>query len=94
MKSYKDERDNLTDLAYLSCKNKFGLKRDVLKILCLEARCTILNKFFKELCQKQISSKNLSYLATSILKKNNGQLDLPEGIKINWNNNYVNIQKS
>ena len=94
MRSYNDERDSLSDLAYISCKNKFGLKIDILKNICLEARCTILNKFFKEMFQKQLSSKNLSYLASQIFKKNNGKLDLPEGIKINWDKNYIKIKRS
>ena len=61
--------------------------------MCLEARCTILNRFLKEIYTKQISSKNLSYLANSILEKNKGQIDLPANFKINWNKNYINCEK-
>ena len=93
MSSYNNERNDLSELAYLSCKDKNGIKRDHLQSLCLEARCTILSRFIKEICTKQISSKNLSYLAYAIFKKNKGQLDLPEGFKIIWNKKYINYKK-
>ena len=93
MSNYNDERNDLTELAYLYCKDKKGIKRDLLNKMCLEARCSILNRFLKEICTKQISSKNLSYLANSILEKNKGQIDLPANFKINWNKNYINCEK-
>ena len=93
MSSYNDERNDLTELAYLYCKDKKGIKRDLLNKMCLEARCTILNRFLREICTKQMSSKNLSYLANSIFEKNKGQIDLPEDFKINWNKNHINCEK-
>ena len=93
MSSYNDERNDLTDLAYFYCKDKKGIKRDLLNKMCLEARCTILNRFLREICTKQMSSKNLSYLANSIFEKNKGKIDLPEDFKINWNKNHINCEK-
>ncbi len=93
MSSYNDERNDLTELAYLYCKDKQGIKRNLLNNMCLEARCTILNRFLREICTKQMSSKNLSYLANSIFEKNKGQIDLPADFKINWNENYINCEK-
>ena len=93
MSSYNDERNDLTELAYLYCKDKKGIKRDLLNKMCLEARCTILNRFLREICTKQMSSKNLAYLANSIFEKNKGQIDLPEDFKINWNKNHINCEK-
>ena len=93
MKNYSNERNDLSKLAYLFCKDKKGLKRDLLNSMCIEARGTILNKFLKEICIKQLSSKNLSDLASSIYYKNKGQLNLPENFKIIWNKNYIDIKK-
>ncbi len=94
MNSYNNERNDLCELAYKYCKDNNGLKRDLLNAMCLEARCTILNRFLKEICIKQFSSKSLSYLADSISKKDKGKIDLPEDLKIIWDKNYVYIQKN
>ena len=94
MKNYDDERNDLSELAYLFCKKKKSVKRDLLNSLCLDARCTILNKFLSEVCTKQLSSKNLSNLATEILKKNNGRIDLHGNLKIVWNKNYIDFEKN
>ncbi len=94
MKSFNAERDDLSNLAYQLCKNKFGLKREILNGMCVEARCTILNKFTREICAKQLSSKTLSNLASAILDKNKGQIDLPEDLQIIWNKNYINYKKT
>ena len=91
MNSFNVERNDLCKLAYLTCKDKKGIKRDLLNRLCLEARSTILNTYLRENCKKQFSSKNLSYLANSIFKKNKGQIDLPEGLKIIWDKDYINF---
>ena len=93
MSCYDRERNELGELAYKFCKNKKGIKRDLLNNLCIEARCTILNKFIKEICKKQLNSKKLSYLASSIIEKRNGNIYLPEGIKITWNTNYIEYKK-
>ena len=93
MKSYYDERNDLSELAYLFCKEKKSIKRDLLNSLCIDARCTILNRFLNEICSKQLSAKNLSYLANSIFKKNKGKIDLPENLKIIWDKNYIDFEK-
>ena len=36
-------------LAYLACKDEKGIKRELLNSLCVEARCTILNIFMKDM---------------------------------------------
>ncbi len=94
MSSYNHERNDLTELAYLYCKDKKGIKRDLLNKMCLEARCTILNRFLREICTKQMISKNLSYLAKSIFNKNTGQIDIPEGLRITWDKNFINFDNS
>ncbi len=94
MHNFKVEQNDLSKLAYLYCKNKKSLKRNLLNSLCLEARSSILNKFLKDICVKQLSSNNLEYLLALILEKNKGQLDLPEGLKIIWDKNYVNLIKT
>ena len=93
MRNFNSEREDLGKLATLSCKNKQSLNRNLLNSLCIEARSTILNRFIKENCTKQLNSKNLSYLASTIFKKNKGQVDLPEGLTIIWDANYINFKK-
>ena len=93
MKNYDDERNDLSELAYFFCKKGKSVKRDLLNSLCLDARCTILNKFISEFCTKQMSSKNLANLATEILKKNKGRIDLPKNLKIVWDVNYIDFEK-
>ena len=61
--------------------------------MCIEARCTILNKFLKEISTKQWSSKNLTKLANAIYEKNKGQINLQEFLRIVWNKNYINFEK-
>ena len=61
--------------------------------MCIEARCTILNRFLREISTKQYSSKSLTKLATSIYEKNKGQINLQEFLKIVWNKNYIDIKK-
>ena len=94
MSNYKNEQNDLSKLAYLSCKDRIGLKRELLNSLCIEARCTILNTFLKKDCKKQLSSKNITHLASSICEKDRGQLNLPDGLKIVWNINYINLEKN
>ena len=94
MRSYNNERDDLSEIAYLLLKHKKGIKRDILNSMCLEARCTLLNRFLKEICVKQLNSKNLSFLASSIFEKNKGQVNLPEGLRIFWNKNYIDFEKN
>ena len=89
MKNYNDEQYDLSILAYRFCKDQNGLNRNLLNSMCPEARCTILKRFLEEICTKQLSSKNLSYLASSILQKRKGQIDLPENLKIMWNKNHI-----
>ena len=93
MKNYDVERNDLSELAYCFCTKEKSIKRDLLNSLCLDARCTILNKFLSKFCTKQLSSKNLANLATEILKKNKGRIDLPKNLKIVWDKNYINFEK-
>jgi len=94
MSNFNNERNDLSELAYLYCKDKKGINRNLLNKMCIEARCTILNKFLKEISAKQYSSKNLTKLATSIFEKNKGQIHLQEFLKIVWDKNYINFEKS
>ena len=93
MNSYKAERNDLTELAYLYCKDPKGIRRDLFKSMGLEARCTILNKFLLDFGSKQLSSKNLSFLSYLIIEKDKGQLDLLKDLKIIWNHDYINFEK-
>jgi len=93
MSNYNNERKDLSELAYLYCKDIKGINRPLLNSMCIEARCTILNRFLKEISTKQCSSKNLTKLATSIYEKNKGQIHLQEFLKIVWNENYINFKK-
>ena len=94
MSNFYNEQNDLGNLAYLFCKDSSGLKRELLDSLCIEARCTILNTFLRKNCTKQLSSKNITYLASSILEKDNGQINLPKGLKILWNKDYINLEQS
>ena len=94
MSKYNNERNDLSELAYLYCKDVKGIDRNLLNGMCIEARCTILNRFLKEISAKQCSSKNLTKLATSIYEKNKGQINLQEFLKIVWDKNYINFEKS
>ena len=71
-----------------------GIDRNLLNRMCIEARCTILNRFLREISSKQYSSKNLTEIATSIYENNKGQINLKEFLKIVWNKNYINFEKS
>ena len=94
MSNYKNEQNDLSKLAYLSCEDAFGVKRKLLNSLCIEARCTILNTFLKKNCTKQLSSKNLAHLASSIFEKDSGKIDLPDGFEIIWNKDYIKLEKN
>ena len=93
MSNYNNERNDLSELAYLYCKDVKGINRNLLNNMCIEARCTILNKFLKEISANQCSSKNLTKLATSIYEKKKGQINLQEFLKIVWDKNYINFEK-
>ena len=94
MSNYNKEQQDLGMLAYLACKDASGLKRELINSLCIQARCTILNIFVKKNCIKQLNSKNLDDLAFSIFEKDRGEINLPHKLKIIWNKNYINIEKS
>ena len=94
MSNYKNEQNDLSKLASLYCEDAIGVKRELLNSLCIEARCTILNTFLKKDCTKQLSSKNLTHLASSILEKDRGKIDLPDGFEIVWNKDYINLEKN
>ena len=93
MRNYNNEQSDLSKLAYLACENPNGIKRKLLNSLCIEARVTILKTFLKKNCKKQLNSKNITHLAISIFEKDRGQLNLPEGLKILWNKDYINLEK-
>ena len=94
MSNYNNEQNDLSKLAYISCKDAIGLKRKLLNSLCIEARCTILNTFLKKDCTKQLTSKNITHLASSIFKKDRGKINLPDGLQIVWNADYINLEKN
>ena len=94
MSNYNKEQQDLGKLAYLSCKDEKGVKRELLNSLCIEARCTILNIFVKKNCKKQLNSNNINDLASSIFEKDRGQINLPERLKIIWDKDYINLEKS
>jgi len=94
MSNYKNEQNDLSQLAFISCKDALGLKRKLLNSLCIEARCTILNTFLKRDCKKQLSSKNITNLASAIFDKDRGQVNLPNGLKIVWDKDYINLEKN
>ena len=94
MSTYNNERNDLGELAYLYCKDVKGINRNLLNSMCIEARCTILNRFLKEISIKQYSAKNLTKIATSIYEKKNGQVSLQEFLKIVWTKNYINFENS
>ena len=94
MTKYNKEQQDLGKVAYLSCKDEKGIKREILNSLCIEARCTILNIFLKKNCTKQLNSKSINALAFSIFEKDKGQIHLPERLKIFWNADYINLKKS
>ena len=94
MSNYKNEQNDLSKLALQSCKDRNGLKRKLINSLCIEARCTIINTFLKKDCKKQLSSKIITHLAISIFEKERGQINLPDGLQIIWNNEYINLKKN
>ena len=94
MSNYKNEQNDLSQLAFISCKDTLGVKRKLLNSLCIEARCTILNTFLKKDCKKQLSSKNITNLASAIFDKDRGQINLPDGLRIVWDKNYINLEKN
>ena len=94
MSNFNNEQQDLGKLAYLSCKDEKGVKREILNSLCIEARCTILNIFVKKNCKKQLNSNNINGLASSIFEKDRGQINLPERLKIIWDKDYINLEKS
>ena len=94
MSNFNKEQQDLGKLAYLSCKDEKGVKREILNSLCIEARCTILNIFVKKNCKKQLNSNNINDLASSIFEKDRGQINLPERLKIIWDKDYINLEKS
>ena len=89
MSQVNDERSDLSKLALLSCMNNNSLERKKINSLGKEARATLLNLFLKTKCSKQISSKNIENISSNIFQKQNGQIDLPEDLKIIWNENYI-----
>tara|TARA_Y100001968_G_scaffold324685_1_gene364496 strand:+ start:3054 stop:4058 length:1005 start_codon:yes stop_codon:yes gene_type:complete len=92
MNNFSNEQEDLCQLALEACKNKNGIKRQILNNLGLEARSTILHTFIKEKCIKQISSQNLENISIDISTRNNGQINLPNGLKIIWNKDTIRLE--
>ena len=92
MHNFSNEQEDLCKLALETCKSSEGLKREVINTLGIEARCTILKTFIKERCIKQISSQSIESISLEIFKKNNGQINLPNGLKITWNKNTIKLK--
>ena len=92
MNHYEKERSDLCKLALKACLEENMLKRDKFNTLGLEARSTLLNQFFKEKFPKQIKCKNLDKIAKNIFTKNDGSINLPNGIKIVWNKNFIEFR--
>ena len=92
MNNYNIEQADLCKLAIETCKNSEGYKREIINTLGLDARCTILNTIIKEKCTKQISSENIATISIEIFKRNNGQINLPNGLKILWNKHTIRLE--
>tara|TARA_Y100001933_G_C18840213_1_gene497233 strand:- start:548 stop:892 length:345 start_codon:yes stop_codon:yes gene_type:complete len=92
MNKYEKERSDLCKLALQACLEKNMLKRDKFNTLGLEARSTLLNQLFKEKFTKQIKSNGLDKIAKDIFNKNKGSIDLPNSLKIVWNNSYIQLK--
>ena len=92
MNKYSREQADLCALAIEACKNGEGIKREVLNTIGIEARCTILNSLIQKKIIKQISSQNIETISTEIFKKSNGQINLPQGLKIIWNKHTIRLE--
>ncbi len=92
MNNFSREQADLCKLAIQACKSDEGFKREVLNTLGIEARCTILNTLIKQKSIKQISSQNIERISIEISKKSNGQINLPQGLKIIWDKHTVRLE--
>ena len=92
MNKYSNEQKDLSKLALEACRNKNGLKREILNSLGIDARSTIIHHFIKEKSTKQINSQNIEIISIEILTKNNGQINLPNGLKIIWNRDTIRLE--
>jgi len=91
MKNYSQERSELCELAIKSCLCDDGIKRTILNDVGEQARATILHSLLITKCNKQLSSKNIFDLSKQILKKNSGQQDFLDGVKVIWDKNYIRV---
>jgi len=92
MSHLNQERSDLADLALLACTNENIINRQMINDICKEARSTILNLFLKKNFHKQFSSINIDMISEKIFHKKNGQIDLPNGFKIVWDEDYIFIK--
>ena len=92
MNSYGKEQSDLSQLALISCSSINGVNRILFKKLGKEARATILNRFIKDKCIKQISSKHINDLSFQIINKSNGTINLPEGWTMTWDKEFIEIK--
>ena len=93
MNNYSNEQSDLSELALIACTKNNQINRKLFNSMGKEARSTLINKAIKKKCIKQISSKNLSIICEEIFHKNNGEIDLPEDIKISWKKNLISFKK-
>ena len=92
IRNMHEERLELCNLAIESCICNEGIKRSVINNLGLQTRSTILYYILNQKCIKQISAKNINELSDQILKKENGQKQFPNGVKIFWDKNFIKIK--
>ena len=91
MRNYSQERSELCELAIKSCLCDEGIRRTLLNELGKHTRSTILHSLLSTKCKKQISSKNIDDLSKQILKKNSGQKDFSNKVKVIWNKSFIKI---
>ena len=74
-------------------KEKAGiLRKNVPVIIARQSKNEALNILLNN--AKQLNSNNLDDLASSIFQKDRGQINLPERLKIIWNKDYINLEKT
>ncbi len=91
MNRYRNEQTDLCKLALEVCQDSNGLKREVLNTLGIEARSTIINTFINQTAHKQLSAKYLERISLEIHNKINGQVNLPNGLRIFWDKNLIKL---
>tara|TARA_Y100000589_G_C27129819_1_gene620111 strand:- start:502 stop:1503 length:1002 start_codon:yes stop_codon:yes gene_type:complete len=91
LRNHQRERSELCELAAESFVCEEGIKRSPLNTLTKQTRATILHYLLIKKCNTQISTKNIRCITEEIFKNNNGRKNLPNGIIIVWNKNFINF---